>query len=245
MARRVVLEVVVERRCAFDPIADPTPLPLAGRRLGHPDAGAMKAGAGEHVPHVAREPFVVVRDDIRVELALDFVDEVGLPRRDLAGDSGIEAQGASISAAGRVDAEACRSRSADRTAGAQRARRRLPAGTAQQPRLEPGAEARSLPGSRAGRGTSRRRQALGPHAARRKQKRVQLLGREAVGLMFSSQQREARDGLVDLGLHFEREARYRPVVTGVVRATQRSGWTPSSAVQQSPRLSASRPSLGS
>ena len=73
--RRVVLEVVVERRGALDPVADAAALPLAGRRLGHLDAGAVEARAGEHVADVARKPGVVVGDDVRVELALDFVDE--------------------------------------------------------------------------------------------------------------------------------------------------------------------------
>ena len=87
-ARRVVLEVVVERRGALDAVADAPPLPLARRRLGHLDAGAVEARAGEHVPHVAREPGVVVRDDVRVELALDFVDEVGCHAAAPRGDSG-------------------------------------------------------------------------------------------------------------------------------------------------------------
>ncbi len=86
--RRVVLQVMVERRGALHAVADAAALPLAGRRLGHLDAGAVEARAGEHVADVARQPGVVIGDDVRVELALDFVDEarghVAAPR----GDSG-------------------------------------------------------------------------------------------------------------------------------------------------------------
>ena len=77
--RRVVLEVVVERRGALHAVADAAALALAGRRLGHLDAGAVESRAGEHVADVAGEPGVVIGDDVRVELALDFVDDAGRP----------------------------------------------------------------------------------------------------------------------------------------------------------------------
>ena len=75
-ARRVVLEVVIERRDALDPVADPPPLALARRRFRNLDVGPVEARAGQHVPHVSGKPGVIVRDDVRIELALDFVDEV-------------------------------------------------------------------------------------------------------------------------------------------------------------------------
>ena len=75
-ARRVVLEVVIECRDALDAVTDPPPLALARRRFRDLDIGAVEARAGEDVAHVAGQPRVIVRDDVRVELALDFVDEV-------------------------------------------------------------------------------------------------------------------------------------------------------------------------
>src|SRR6185503_21339779 len=74
-ARRVVLEVMVECRGALDAVADAPPLAFARRGFRDLDAGAMKARAMKHLAHVAGEPGVVIRDDVRVELALDFVDE--------------------------------------------------------------------------------------------------------------------------------------------------------------------------
>src|SRR5688572_1874300 len=87
-ARCVVLEVMVERRGALHAIADAPALPLAGRRFGHLDAGAVEARTAEHVAHVAREPGVVIGDDVRVELALDFIDEAGGHVAAPRGDSG-------------------------------------------------------------------------------------------------------------------------------------------------------------
>ena len=75
--RRVVLEVLVERGGALDAIADQPPLGFAGGRLRRLDRRAEESGAGEHVPDMAGQPGVVVRDDIGVELALDFVYEAG------------------------------------------------------------------------------------------------------------------------------------------------------------------------
>ncbi len=74
--RRAVLEVVVERRDALDPVADPAPLALAGGVSGDSMVAPEEARAGQHVPHVAGKPGVVIRDDVGVELALDFVDEI-------------------------------------------------------------------------------------------------------------------------------------------------------------------------
>ena len=76
-SRRLVLEVMVERGQALDAIAHAPALALAGRGLGRLDRGPEEAGAGEDLAHVAGQPGVVVRDDVGVELALDFVDDVG------------------------------------------------------------------------------------------------------------------------------------------------------------------------
>ena len=75
-ARRVVLEIVIECRDALDPVADAPPLALARRRFRDLDVGPVESRAGQHVPHVSGKPGVIVRDDVRIELALDFVDEV-------------------------------------------------------------------------------------------------------------------------------------------------------------------------
>ena len=75
-ARRVVLEIVIECRDALDPVADAPPLALARRRFRDLDVGPVETRAGQHVPHVSGKPGVVIRDDVRIELALDFVDEV-------------------------------------------------------------------------------------------------------------------------------------------------------------------------
>ena len=91
-ARRVVLEVVIECRDALDAVTDPPPLALARRRFRDLDIGSVEARAGEDIAHVAGQPRVIVRDDVRVELALDFVDEV-VGHAESPGDSAILAQG--------------------------------------------------------------------------------------------------------------------------------------------------------
>jgi hypothetical protein len=84
----VVLEVVVERRGALDPIANAPPLALARRRFRDLDTGPMKSRAIKHIAHVAGKPGVVVRNDVGVEQALDFVDEGGRHGRLVSDDGG-------------------------------------------------------------------------------------------------------------------------------------------------------------
>jgi hypothetical protein len=48
----------------------------------------VKARAIKHLAHVAGEPGVVIRDDVRVELALDFVDEGSRHGRLVSDDEG-------------------------------------------------------------------------------------------------------------------------------------------------------------
>jgi hypothetical protein len=58
------------------------------RGLGCLDGSPEEPRAGQHGLHVARQPGVVVGDDVRVELALDFVDEAVVHAAAPRGDSG-------------------------------------------------------------------------------------------------------------------------------------------------------------
>ena len=75
--RGAVFKVMVERCRALDPVLDAPALAFSRRRFRGLDAGAEEAGAGQHVADVAGQPRVIFRDDVRVELALDFVYDVG------------------------------------------------------------------------------------------------------------------------------------------------------------------------
>ena len=68
---------MVEGSQVLDAVLDAPPLALAGRCFSGLDAGAQEAGTGQHVADMSRQPRVVVRDDVRVELALDFVYDDG------------------------------------------------------------------------------------------------------------------------------------------------------------------------